>query len=264
MRILTFVKSVPTAAATPRVGETGDRIDDADLAHQVNEPDLYAIEEGVHQAGLLGGEVAVATIGPARARDALHVALAKGAKAVVHVADEADKGANPAANLAAAAYLFDKMTPDLVLCGVQAEDDMQGHFGARLAERLGLPLASAVTAIAIDAARREATVVRELGAGYREELSLALPCVLSIQFGIRPLRYTSIMSIVKMKRHPVETIDIGAIAAAAAGGVPRPRAIALAVPESRSRCEMLTGSPDEAARQLLKRLLDRGALANAR
>lgn len=261
MRILTFIKHVPASAATPRVGEGGG-IDEGDLAYEANEPDLYAVEEGIHQASLHQGEVTAVTIGPERARDVLHVALAKGAKSVLHVVDEVNRGTNAAVNLAAAVHAVGRVAPDLILCGVQAEDDMQGQFGASLAERLGMPVISAVTEVNIDPAGHEATIVREMGAGFREELRVTLPCVLTIQFGIRPLRYTSIMSIVKMKRHPVEAIDVGTIEAPQETPAAM-RIVSLSTPESRAQCEMIAGTPQEAAEQLMRKLLDRGALTNA-
>ena len=262
MRILTFIKHVPASAATPRVAPPGGGIEESGLAYEPNEPDLYAIEEGVHQASQHNGELTVATIGPERAKDVLHVALAKGAKSVLHVVDEAGRGANPAVNTAAAAHVARRVAPNLILCGVQAEDDMKGRFGASLAARLGLPVVSAVTQVDIDQDGNEATIIREMGAGYKEELRVRLPCVLTIQFGIRPLRYTSIMSIVKMRRHPIETIDIATVDTSATP-LDAMRILSLAAPESRAQCEMIGGTPQAAATPLMQKLLERRALANA-
>lgn len=262
MRILAFIKHVPTSATTPRITAPGDEIEEGGPAFEPNEPDLYAIEEGVHQASQHNGELTGVTIGPARAREVLHVALAKGANSVLHVVDEAGRGTDPVTTVSAAAHVARQLAPNLILCGVQAEDDMQGRFGASLAEQLGLPVVSAVTQVDIDQDGSEATVLREMGAGFKEELRVRLPCVLTIQFGIRPLRYTSIMSIVKMRRHPVETIDLATLPGATSSRDAM-RIVALAPPESRAQCEIIEGPPQEAARQLIEKLIERGALANA-
>ncbi len=265
MKILTFVKHVPTSAVTPRIAEGGARIEDSGLAHEANEADLYAIEEAIHQKNTHGGEVIAASIGPERAKEALHMALAKGVDQVLHVLDEQFQGTRASVNIAAAAKVAEKHTPDLILCGVQAEDDLQGQFGIMLGEALGLPVITAVTEININAEGSLATVIREIGAGFKEELEVDLPAVLTIQFGIRPLRYTPIMAIVRMRRHPVEATDFAAlgISAEATGGEDDLRVIELRLPEAGGQCQLIEGAPDEAAGELVRRLIEQGALQDA-
>jgi len=266
MKILTFVKHVPTPAVTPRIAESGDRIEDSGLSYEANEADLYAIEEAIHQKSLHGGDTIAVTIGPDRAKEALHVALAKGVDQVLHVLDERFQGTNSGLSWMAATRVAKKFEPDLVLCGVQAEDDMQGQFGIMLAEVLGLPVVTAVTEINVNADRTAATVVREIGAGFKEEIEVDLPCVLTIQFGIRPLRYTPIMSIVRMRMRPVETIDLEGLGIApdALGAEEDMRVVELRYPDAGGKCEVIDGLPDDAADELVGKLIDRGVLQDAR
>jgi electron transfer flavoprotein alpha/beta subunit len=78
MKIATFAKHVPISAVTPKIAADRSGIEDANLAHEVNETDLYAIEEAVHQRSLHQGSVVAITIGWPRAKEALHVAYARG------------------------------------------------------------------------------------------------------------------------------------------------------------------------------------------
>src|SRR5450759_1868115 len=74
MKIVTFVKHVPTQAVTPRIAASRVCIEDEGLSYEVNEADLYAIEEALAQRAAHKGSVMAVTIGPARAKEALTVA----------------------------------------------------------------------------------------------------------------------------------------------------------------------------------------------
>jgi electron transfer flavoprotein alpha/beta subunit len=89
MKIVTFVKHVPTQAVTPRIAASRVCIEDEGLSYEVNEADLYAIEEALAQRAVHKGSVMAVTIGPARAKEALTVAYAKGVDQGVLVLDEA-------------------------------------------------------------------------------------------------------------------------------------------------------------------------------
>jgi len=262
VKILTFVKHVPASAVTPRIAASRDRIEDLGLSYEVNEADLYAIEEGLYQKSIHGGSVTAVTVGPVRAKEALQLAYAKGVDRAVHVVDETFRGTHSPVAVRAAEQIAKKSDPDLIFTGIQAEDDLQGQFGVALAEALGIPVITAVTEIRADPKQRVASVTRELGGGFKEEMEVDLPCLLTIQFGIRPLRYTPIMAIVKARSRAIESVDIATLAIPpealrAAGEL---RVVELSYPEDSGRCELIGGSPQEAARALGTRLVDSGGL----
>ncbi|OGA02969.1 MAG: hypothetical protein A3H35_20720 [Betaproteobacteria bacterium RIFCSPLOWO2_02_FULL_62_17] len=237
-------------------------IEEGGLAYEVSEADLYGIEEALHQRSLHQGSVTAITLGPGRAKEALHVAYAKGVDLAIHVVDEASRGLDPAFNVLAAAEIVKKLDFDMVFAGIQAEDDLQGQFGIGLAEVLGIPVITAVTEIRADPGAKVATVIRELGGGFKEELEIDLPCLLTIQFGIRPLRYTPVMAIVKARSRRIESVPADTLAVAprkpAGGG--RLHVLKLSYPEDSGRCELIDGSPEEAARKLVKRLAEEGVV----
>ena len=261
MKIAVFVKHVPGQAITPRIAACGDRIDEHGLAFEANEADLYAIEEALQQRTTLGGDVTAVTIGPARAREALHVAYAKGADHAIHVVDEKFRGCDPLLNVQAAALVARRIACDMIFAGIQAEDDMLGQFGVALGETLDLPVVTAVTGIRVDAQRRTAEVVRELGEGFRHELEVDLPCVLTIQFGIRPLRYMPVMSVVRARSRPIEALAIEALGLTPdAPGARGMRVLELRQPPASGRCELLGGSPREMAGKLVRTLEETGII----
>lgn len=262
MRIVTFVKHVPSSAATPRIADSGDRIEEEGLSHEVGEADLYAIEEAVYQRSVHEGSVTAITVGPGRAKEALHMAYAKGVDHAVHVVDEAFRGTNPCYSVSAARAVVEKLGFDMIFAGIQAEDDLQGQFGVALAEALGLPVITAVTEIRASPKERLATVTRELGGGFKEEIEVDLPCLLTVQFGIRPLRYTPVLSIVRARSRKIESVGIDALGIPPdelrAGG--QLRVVELFYPKDSGRCELIDGSPEEAARKLVRKLVDTGVI----
>jgi electron transfer flavoprotein beta subunit len=259
MRILTCVKHVPTAAVTPRVNEAGTAIVEDGLAHEVNEPDLFAIEEALHQRTLhSGAAVTAVTVGPARAKEALHVAYAKGVDTAVHVVDEAHRGLDGAFAVQAVAAIAKKVGCDLILTGIQADDDLAGRFGIALGAALDLPVVTGITSLTIDPSKRAATLMRELGDGYKSELVVNLPCVLTVQYGIRPLRYTPVMAVVRARAKRIETIDATTLGLAAAA--PALRVVEIVPPRASGRCEWVEGAPAEMAARLIDKLAVRGVV----
>ena len=110
----------------------------------MNEPDAYALEEALRLKEKQGGEVVVCSAGPARATQVIREALARGADRAIHV--ESDTLASADANAVAEALagaLKDEQV-DLVLTGLQSDDQGFGQVGVVLAEKLGMPHATII------------------------------------------------------------------------------------------------------------------------
>src|SRR5258708_15941297 len=84
MRIMVCMKKVPQKEAPIKLNESGTWIRE-DVSYEVNEPDAFALEEGLRQKEKHGGEVVVITAAPARAQKVLREALAKGAILDIHL-----------------------------------------------------------------------------------------------------------------------------------------------------------------------------------
>src|SRR3954466_7470560 len=89
MKIAVCIKQVPTRDWQPRLDDARTWVREQDATFEMNEPDAYALEEGLRLKEKHGGEVVVCSAGPARVAQVLREALARGADRAIHV-DSAD------------------------------------------------------------------------------------------------------------------------------------------------------------------------------
>ena len=85
MKIAVCIKQVPARDWQPRVNDDKTWVREQDATFELNEPDAYALEEGLRLKEKHGGEVVVCSAGPARVAQALREALARGADRAIHV-----------------------------------------------------------------------------------------------------------------------------------------------------------------------------------
>src|SRR5213593_1737235 len=88
MKIAVCIKQVPTREWQPRLNDTKTWIREQDASYEMNEPDAYALEEGLRLKETHGGEVVVCSAGPARVAQVIREALARGADRAIHVEDD--------------------------------------------------------------------------------------------------------------------------------------------------------------------------------
>jgi electron transfer flavoprotein beta subunit len=247
MKIAVCIKQVPTRDWQPRVNESGTWIREQDAAYEMNEPDAYALEEGLRLKEKHGGEVVVCSAGPARVAQVLREALARGADRAIHIEGDALVGTDAfviADGLAAA--MKDEQF-DLVLTGLQSDDQGFGQTGVVVAERLGLPHATIIMEVeAVEGDRLR--VKRELEGGWFQWVAMPMPAVLTIQSGINQLRYATLKGIMAAKKKSIRSV------AAPSGSAPRQTIASLYVPEKTKQTQIITGAPADAARELVRRL----------
>jgi electron transfer flavoprotein beta subunit len=255
--IVTCLKHV--AAVPPEISGSGAGIKDDGLPYEVNEADLYALEVALEQRARHGGLVTAVTVGPGRAREAIHVAYAKGADRGVHIEDETEACVRPDVAAEAVAQVVRRMAPDLVLAGVQASDDLAGLFGIALADALGMPAVTGVVKFEVLPEAASLLATCELSDGYKQEIEAPLPCLLTIQSGIVALRYTPVLALAKARRREIESVSLSSLDGGTWRSTRRSfEVVDLFHPEGSGTCEMIQGSPDEAATYLVERLQDVG------
>src|SRR5262249_51055640 len=159
----------------------------------MNEPDAYALEEALRLKEQQGGEVVVCSAGPPRVAQVLREALARGADRGIHVENERLASADAFVTASVLANAMRDEAFDLVLTGLQSDDQGFGQVGVILAERLGLPHATIIMVVQVD--NRTLRVKRELEGGWFEWVTLPLPALLTIQSGINQLRYATLKGI---------------------------------------------------------------------
>jgi electron transfer flavoprotein beta subunit len=252
MKICVCIKQVVTREWQLRVNDQKTWIRDQDASFELNEPDAYALEEALRLKEKHGGEVIVCSAGPARAAQVIREALARGADRAIHV--ESDALASADANVVAdalAAAIRDEQV-DLVLTGLQSDDQGFGQVGVVLAEKLGMPHATIIMEVqklaGADALGNLLRVKRELEGGWFQWVALPLPALLTIQSGINQLRYATLKGIMAAKKKEIRKV------AAPAAAQPAQRIASLYFPEKGKKTLMLPGSPADAAKELVKRL----------
>jgi len=257
MKILVCLKHVP--AVEPEIVEGSVR--EEGLVHEVNEADLYALEAAFEQRGARGATITAVTVGSRRAVDALYVAYARGVDEAIHVDDGAE-GCDAVAATTAVAVLARRRGFDLILTGVQASDDQAGEFGIAVAWQLGIPVVTAVVGLDADPDSATARVRREVGNGRLHEIEVRMPCLLTIQTGIHPLRYTPIMALLKARRRAFETIALESLVGGTGPAATIRHAETLGVykPEASSNCEILPLPAPQAAARLLEELQQEGVI----
>lgn len=210
MKILVAIKQVPVRDSLLSAAAGAKWIDESSLEYEINEPDAYALEEALQLKEAHGGEVVALCAGPDRASSTIREALAKGADRAIHVAvdDITHWDTLAAAKLLAAAIRQE--SPDLILTGLQSDDLGAGQTGVVIAELLGLPHATIIMQVEVSGANLR--VKRELEDGWFQHVSMPLPAVLTIQSGIKKLRYATLMGIKKAKTKEVKSLtaaDLG-------------------------------------------------------
>ena len=209
MKIAVCIKQVPASNSPLRLDSTSAWIHEADATFDSNEADTYALEEALALIDKHGGEVIVVSVGPARVQSVIRDALAKGAARGIHVVYDDARQLDPYQVASALANVINNEQCDMVLAGLQSDDQGFGQTGVILAELLGMPHTSIV--VATELQDDHIRVKRELEAGWSQWLRLPLPCVLSIQSGINKPRYAGIKGKMAAKKKPIEEIQLASV-----------------------------------------------------
>ena len=248
MKFIVSVKQVPSRDSALKIDTNGTWLDESDLTYEMNEPDAYALEEALQLKEKLGGEVVVVSLGPAGVTQTVREALAKGADRAIHVqTDRAPTDALASAQLLAKAIVPE--APDFVLTGLQSDDLGFGQTGVLLAEILGF--AHATIVMEVEPQAGSVRVKRELEDGWFQHVTLPLPVVLTIQSGIKRLRYATLMGIKKAKTKEIKAVPASDLNAGTGAAT---ETVRVYLPERNKQLQLLTGDPKQVAHELVEKL----------
>lgn len=254
MKIIVCLKSVVMKAPEGRIVR-------APGLCELNPFDRPALELALLLKERGGGLVAL-SMGPEPAREALFEALALGADRAVQLSDPALAGSDTLATSTALAAAIKKLSPfDLAVFGSRSADSDTGQVGPQTAAKLGLPVLTNI--MSIEPGKAGLRILRKSD-GFDEEFEAATPLAVTVH----PRALTP--------RDPA----LGRIEAAYSGGTIEtwrindvglspdqvgPAGSGTAVNSMRRvrrerRCELISGSPEEQAEELVKRLLEKGLL----
>lgn len=257
MDIVVCVKAVCMSPIRFTLSSDGEKIDCGNRTLVLNEIDEYALEQALVMKEEQGGSVTAITAGGLPSQDILFLAKAKGVDRVVRVAAEYS---DPALVSGILAKVIESLHYDLILTGVESSDNMTGQTGIRIAQKLDLPFAYAVTAIDTKSSPGFLRVSKELGSGVSQILDIRPPALLCVQSGIQPLRYTSPAKRIHARQQPLEVHSLDSLVPDASNAIliRRPKFTKLFKPEITRKAEIIQGKPPEIASEVIKKILEVG------
>ena len=244
MKIAVCVKQVVTREWPLRVDDAGTWVQERDASFEMNEPDAYALEEALRLKEQHGGEVVVCSAGPARGGQVIREALARGADRAIRVESDALAAADAGTVAEALASAIRDEQFDLVLTGLQSDDQGFAQTGVVLSELLGIPHATIIMEVQVSDGQLR--VKRELEGGWFQWVSMPTPALLTIQSGINQLRYATLKGIMSAKKKEVRVVEAPADLAA------HQEILKLYVPEKSKETQLIDGAPAEAAAELVR------------
>lgn len=263
MNIIVCVKRVPeTSEADITIDKSGKDIDKSGLVFDLNEWDSYAIEEAIQLKEKHGGTVTVLSLGGEDSNESIRKCLAMGADDALRLTDAAFQGSDGFATARVLAEAIRKYPYDLILTGVQAEDDGYGQVGVTVAKLLGIPYASLVNRLDVEEKKLKAH--RELEGGLEEVYEIDLPALLTLQTGINEPRYVSIMGIRKVAKKEIKVMgasDLGLKAEEVGLSGSNIQVEKVFFPPAGEGAVMIEGNPVEISKKVLDILKDKGGLA---
>lgn len=207
MKILVSTKRVPSSDEAIRVRPDGTGIDDAGVPYVLNPFDAIALEEAVRirEQRTADVEVVAVGIGGVEYESELRTALAMGADRALRVGTEGHVDPWVAAQVLSKVVLREHV--DLVVMGKQAVDDDSNQTGQMLAGLLNWPQATFASKVQLLEGNR-LRVERETDGGL-ETVLVPMPAVVTADLRLNEPRYASLPALMKAKRRPIETLEIG-------------------------------------------------------
>jgi len=255
MKIAVCIKQVVTREWQVRVSDDKTWVRDQDASWELNEPDAYALEEALRLKEKHGGEAIVISAGPARVAQVIREALARGADRAIHVQGDHFAAADAFTVAEALAAAVKDEQVDLILTGLQSDDQGFAQVGVMLAEKLDLAHATIIMDVQVNPSTSSGQVAslrvkRELEGGWFQWIAMPLPAVLTIQSGINQLRYATLKGIMGAKKKEIRAVPAAPTVAA------RQRIVSIYVPQKAKQTRMLAGPPADAAKELVTLLRD--------
>jgi electron transfer flavoprotein beta subunit len=254
MNIVVPVKLVPDLVEELSIDASGTALDTSWLRLIINEFDDHSIEQAILLKERGGGQVIIVAPDLAGADDVLFTAAAKGADQLIKLGEGLEIGVNNHALARALAAVIRELQPDLILTGVQANNDLDGPVGPLLAEYLGLPYLGYVAGVTLSDGK--AVAHKEYPGGLVADMEVRLPAVLGIQAAEQPPRYIAVskvrqaMQTATIQSQPWPELD-------PSGGLPVDR---MFQPEATERATMLEGNVEEVAEKLVEIFREVGVL----
>lgn len=255
MKIAVLLTMVPDLVEELEIDPSGTALDTQWLRFVLNESDDHALEQALLLKDRHGASVTALALEYGDAEQTLFTALAKGADAAIKITPVPEGGPNRRDAAALFAELLRRQPADLILTGVQAINDLDGHLPGLLGGLLDLPYVGVVRSVEASA-EGSIVVQKEYPGGVAAEISLPTPAVIGVISAPQPPRYVPVARI----REVMKTRSIGAEEAPGIGAQPASTIRRMYKPEPAGQATMLTGAAEQMAHELAAILESRGLL----
>ena len=250
MKIVVLMKQVPNEDAAIKVDSSNKSIIEDNVTFITNEPDTYGLEEALLMKDKIESidEVVVCSMGSSSCQQTIKDALAKGADRGIFINNPDQSNQDPLSRAKIIAKVLEKENFDIVLSGLQSDDDGYAQLGILLAELLKMNHASLVMgAEFID--NDTVKVKRELESGWFQWSELKLPISLTIQSGLNQPRYASLKGIMGVKKKTIDTFEIPNLGIGDVNS--KTELVKLFAPVKTKTTEYIDGSTDEVVEKLV-------------
>lgn len=258
MKVIALIKQVYDPE-TVRVSRTRGMLDTRNAEFMMNPGDRYVLEEALTLKEVQGAQVVAMTLGPPEAEDILREALAMNVDEAILLADDTFSQLDVCSAVTVMGKAIGKVGDyDLVLTGYKALGDGTGQFGPQLADYLDLPQITKASHLVLEDGNIRAR--HRVSDGY-VLMEAPMPALLSIEDDANQPRYASLPgSIAAYDEHRVTVWgveELGLTAEEIAESSATEVRDTFAGPE-RVMGRVISGEPDEVARELLAELKGKG------
>ena len=254
MKIAVLIKQVPNEDAVIKISPDKSGIIEDNITFCTNEPDTFALEEALLIKEKSDEcEVVVCTLGTEDTLRILKDALAKGIDRAIFINNDNHTELDPLNTAKIFSEVLKKENFDLILSGLQSDDDGHGQTGLLISELLDMTHASLVVGTEIKE-NGKIRVKKELENGWFQWTEMKLPSSLSIQSGLNKPRYASLKGIMLVKK---KTIDIHKLSNIGFSISPSNIELdKLYIPQKTKETKFIDGDTDNIVSELVKVLKD--------
>ena len=260
MKIAVCIKQVPAISMLRFDNETR-RMAREGVPNEVNPYDVLGLSLAARLKAERGAEVVAVTMGPPQAADALTQALALGADYAIHLNDRAFAGSDTLATARALSIALEREECDLVICGRNSADSETGQVGPEIAEMLGIPQITAVSALDIAPDGRSLTTVRLNDEGH-QKVECDLPALVTVTDGAAEEMYPSREDMEEARRKPIRELTATDLSADTSqfgeSGSPTWVNDIFSLESGRAATVIRNATPEDAVSQVMEFLEERG------
>jgi electron transfer flavoprotein beta subunit len=249
------MKMIPDPIEELEVDSNGKSLDRKWLRLIPNELDEHALEQALILKEKNGGSVTVLAIDVPELDKVLFASVAKGVDRVIKLVNEHVNLTVLTASKLFSSYLKDNSF-DLILIGVQANDDLDGELGPFLSAALDLPFVGVTTGISINSSSKSLSVIKAFASGLQGEFEVPIPAILGVQSAEKPPRYVPVAKIRKAKK----TANIESFTCPKVEEISHLDVIRMYPPEVAEGAEMIEGSSEEKVLKICDILTKEGLL----